>query len=305
MVDAMSAATMQTSTDVWTQALLILAMPTASLGQQIVSDRIDEITVTAQKWEQSANTVGMSITAATAAVLRERGIASVADLPRLVPGFTIQQSDFNSTSFTLRGVGFFNSDLATPPAVTVYVDEVPLPYPAMTKLSAFDLARVEVLEGPQGTLVGQNATGGAVNYIAAKPTDAFAAGVDATYGRFNRLQVGGFVSGPINDQLKVRIAVQGQHSDPWQESITRPGDKLGTVRELQGRATLEWQPDSRFVSRLTLTSTYDGSDSLAAQFIAPTVTIPALAVPGLLTFPVVNQPRAADWSSVLPGTDQP
>jgi iron complex outermembrane receptor protein len=93
--------------------------------------------------------------------------------------------------------------------------------------------------------------------------------VDATYGRFNLLQIGGFVSGPINDQLKVRIAVQGEHSDPWQESITRPGDELGTVRELQGRATLEWQPDSRFVSRLTFTSTYDGSDSLAAQFIAP------------------------------------
>src|SRR3984957_789138 len=178
MVDAMSAATMQTSTAVWTQALLILAMPTASLGQQIVSDRIEEITVTAQKWEQSADTVGMPITAATGEVLKERRITSVADLPRLVPGFTIQQSDFNSTSFTLRGVGFFNSDLATPPAVTLYVEQAPLPYPAMTKLAAFDLARVEVLKGPQGTLFGQNATGGAVNYIAAKPTAEFAAGLD-------------------------------------------------------------------------------------------------------------------------------
>ncbi len=289
-------------------ALLSLALTTAALAQEGAApsaSQIDEIMVTAEKWEQSANTVGMSIIAATGDVLQERGITSVMDLTRLVPGLTIQQSSFNSTSFTLRGVGFFNSDLATPPAVTIYVDEVPLPYPAMTKLIAFDLARVEVLEGPQGTLFGQNATGGAVNYIAAKPTDVFAAGVDATYGRFNLLQVGGFVSGPINDQLTIRIAVQGQHSDPWQESITRPGDELGTVRELQGRATLEWRPDSRFVSRLTLTSTYDGSDSLAAQFIAPMVTIPALAVPGLLTFPVVTQPRAADWSPVLPGTNQP
>ncbi len=158
--------------------------------------------MTAEKQEQSANTVGMPIVAATGQVLQERGITSVADLTRLVAGLTMQQSSFNSTSFTLRGVGFFNSDLATPPAVTIYVDEVPLPYPAMTKLAAFDLARVEVLEGPQGTLFGQNATGGAINYIAAKPTDAFAAGVDATYGRFNLLQIGGFVSGPINDQLQ-------------------------------------------------------------------------------------------------------
>ena len=289
-------------------ALLALPLTTAAVAQDSILQsvgQIDEIIVTAEKWEQSANTVGMPIIAATGDVLRERGINSVADLTRLVPGLTVQQSSFNSTSFTLRGVGFFNSDLATPPAVTIYVDETPLPYPAMTKLAAFDLARVEVLEGPQGTLFGQNATGGAVNYIAAKPTQEFAAGVDATYGRFNRLQVGGFVSDPITDELRLRIAVQGQRGDPWQESITRPGDELGRIRELQGRATLEWQPDSRFVSRLTLTSTYDGSDSLAAQFIAPMITIPALAVPGLATFPVVNQPRAADWSSVRPDTNTP
>ena len=294
--------------NVFTAVLLAPAIPTAALGQQGAATsviQIDEVIVTAEKWEQSADTVGMPIIAATGDALRERGINSVADLTRLVPGLTVQQSSFNSTSFTLRGVGFFNSDLATPPAVTVYVDEVPLPYPAMTKLSAFDLARVEVLEGPQGTVFGQNATGGAVNYIAAKPTEESAAGVDATYGRFNRLQIGGFVSGPITDQLRLRIAVQGQRGDPWQESITRPGDKLGRIRELQGRATLEWQPDSRFVSRLTLTSTYDGSDSLAAQFIAPLINIPALAVPGLATFPVVNQPRAADWSPSRPDTNKP
>jgi|HubBroStandDraft_6_1064221.scaffolds.fasta_scaffold09546_3 iron complex outermembrane receptor protein len=301
-------ATRATMSIVIAAVLLALAFPMETLGQQVGATAVnetDEVIVTAEKWEQSADTVGMPIVAASQDELRQRGINSVTDLVRLVPGLTVQQSSFNSTSFTLRGVGFFNSDLATPPAVTVYVDEAPLPYPAMTKLAAFDLARVEVLEGPQGTLFGQNATGGAVNYIAAKPTQEFAAGIDATYGRFNRLQIGGFVSGPITDHLRLRIAVQGERGDPWQESITRPGDELGRVRELQGRATLEWQPDSRFVSRLTLTSTYDGSDSLAAQFIAPMVTIPALAVPGLLTFPVVNQPRAADWSPLRPDTNTP
>ena len=312
LIDPTDAVVVHPSASVWTvvaaTALLSLALTTAALAQESAAPsvgQIDEIIVTAEKWEQSANTVGMSITTATGEMLQERGITSVMDLTRLVPGFTIQQSSFNSTSFTLRGVGFFNSDLDTPPAVTVYVDEAPLPYPAMTKLASFDLERVEVLKGPQGTLFGENATGGAVNYIAAKPTDAFAAGVDATYGRFNRLQVGGFVSGPISDQLEVRLAVQGERGDPWQESITRPGDELGRIRELQGRATLEWHPDSQFVSRLTFTSTYDGSDSLAAQFIYPSVSIPALAVPGLLTFPVVNQPRAADWSPLQPGTNTP
>lgn len=292
------AATVPVALGVSTAALAQVSPP-ASAGP------LEEVIVTAEKWEQSANTVGMPITAASGAELEARGITAVSDLPRLVPGLTLQQSDFNSTSLTLRGVGFFNSDLSTPPAVTVYVDEAPLPYPAMTKLAAFDLDRVEVLKGPQGTLYGENATGGAVNYIAAKPTDTPQSGLDATYGRFNRLELGGFVSGPISDQLEARIAIQGQRGDAWQDSITRPGDELGRIRDLQARATLVWHPDAQFSSRLTFTTTYDGSDSQAAQFIAPTVSIPALAVPGLLTFPVVNQPRAADWTPLQPGTNTP
>ncbi len=306
-----SATAMHTATALRTKAieasLLALAIPTA-LGQEAAATsagEIEQIIVTAAKWEQSADTVGMPINAATGDALQQRGIESVADLPRLVPGFTIQQSSFNSTSFTLRGVGFFNSDLATPPAVTIYIDEAPLPYPAMTKLAAFDLERVEVLKGPQGTLYGENATGGAVNYIAAKPTQTLRTGVDASYGNFNRFQIGGFVSGPITDQLDARIAVQGRRGDAWQESFTRPGDRLGRIRELQGRATLEWRPDPAFSSRVTLTLTYDGSDSLAPQFIVPAVLIPALATPGLLTFPVITKPRSADWTPVRPDTKTP
>jgi outer membrane receptor protein involved in Fe transport len=164
--------------------------------------------------------------------------------------------------------------------VTVYVDEAPLPYPAMTKLAAFDLARVEVLKGPQGTLFGENATGGAVNYIAAKPTRTFSAGVDASYGNFGRLRLGGFVAGPINDRLGFRLALQGRFGGPWQQSTTRPGDGLGRISELQGRATLDWRPSGALASRLTLTLTHDGSESEAGQFIAPQITIPALS-PGV------------------------
>jgi iron complex outermembrane recepter protein len=299
---------MSTSSRAWIQSLLTLAMPLAAHAAETASlpaQQLEEIIVTAQKWEQSARTVGMSITAATAETLQQLGIDSVAELTRLVPGLTLQESSFNSTSFTLRGVGFFNSDLATPPAVTIYVDEAPLPYPAMTKLAAFDLARVEVLKGPQGTLFGQNATGGAVNYIAAQPTETVTTGMDATYGRFNRIEIGGFISGPLTDQLGARIAVQGRSGDAWQQSISRSGDELGKVRELQARATLEWQPTTEFTSRLTATLTRDRSESIAAQFIAPAAAIPQLAVPGLMAFPVITEPRAADWTPLRPDTGTP
>jgi len=266
---------------------------------------IQELVVTAQKREQAADSVGMAITAAGAETLRVRGIDAVADLPQLVPGLTLQESNFASTSFNLRGVGFFNSDLATSPAVTVYLDEAPLPYPAMTKLVAFDLERVEVLKGPQGTLFGQNATGGAVNYIAAAPRSVPEVGVEATYGRFDRIRAGGYVTGPLTDDLVGRLAVQGRWGDGWQKSITRPGDRLGRIDELQARLSLEWTPDPRLTSRLTLTYTHDGSESPAAQFIAARPVVPALAKPGLLTFPTVTKPRAADWSVSRVDTGEP
>jgi outer membrane receptor protein involved in Fe transport len=259
------------------------------------------VIITAQKQEQTANSVGMSITTATGDSLRARGIEDVQDLPRLVPGLTIQHSAFNSTSFTLRGVGFFNSDLATPGAVTVYVDEAPLAFPAMTRLAAFDIARVEVLKGPQGTLFGDNATGGAINYIAAKPTSSFVSGADLSYGNFNRVRASGFVSGPIDDQLAFRVALQTSQGDPWQQSTTRPGDRLGRIADWQGRASLAWHASDSFHSRLTLTATHDGSDSEAAQFIRPLITVPALS-PGLATYPIVTGPRAADWTPVVQGS---
>jgi iron complex outermembrane recepter protein len=281
-----------------------LALMAPAIAHAEAATTVGEIIVTAEKQEQAANTVGMSITAASGDTLQVRGVNSVDDLIRLVPGLTIQKSEFNSTSFTLRGVGFFNSDLATPATVTVYVDEAPLAFPAMTKLVAFDLARVEVLKGPQGTVFGENATGGAVNYIAAKPTATLSEGLDATYGNFDRARLGGFVSGPINDQLSFRVALQGSSGGPWQESVTRPGDGLGRISEFQARATLEWRPNDRLDSRLTFTTTHDGDDSEAGQFIAPHISIPALSL-GEANFPVVTKPRAADWTPTLQGTNQP
>ena len=292
----------------WLAVLVTTLLSTAAPGQDatgIEPTPLTEVIVTAQKREQSASSVGMSITAATGDTLRERGIEDITQLPQVVPGFSVQESAFHSQSFTLRGIGFFNSDLSSPPAVTVYMDEAPLPYPAMASLASFDLERVEVLKGPQGTLFGQNATGGAINYIAAKPTETPQFGLDTTYGRFNRVQAGGFVTGPITDQLDARFALEGQRGDGWQESISRPGDRLGRIRALQERTTLEWHASESWLSRLTLGLRYDGSDSLAGQFVAAVAHIPQLAVPGLLTFPVVTTPLAADWTRVRLDTGGP
>ena len=124
----------------------------------------------------------MSITAATGRQLKDLGITSPAGSRRSYPGFVFTQSAYGTPVYTIRGVGSYDEALAMSPTVGVYVNQVPLPFSRMTEGVSLDPARVEVLKGPQGTLWGENSTGGAVNYIPNEPTDRFAAGTQVTYG---------------------------------------------------------------------------------------------------------------------------
>ncbi|HZV11401.1 MAG TPA: TonB-dependent receptor, partial [Novosphingobium sp.] len=257
-----------------------------------------EIIVTANKRQQSINTVPLSITAASGDTLMKRGINSTADLARIVPGLTAQPSPFNTPVYTLRGVGFYESTLSASPTVAVYTDEVPLPFSAMTKAASLDLERVEVLKGPQGTLFGNNTTGGAINYIAAKPTDTFKAGVNGSFGRFDTVDLQGFVSGPLTDNLKGRVAARIVESGPWQYSATR-ADTLGATRELQGRILLEWTPSPRLKITFNLNGWIDKSDTQAPQRIATYISVPGNPpAAATLAYPYPPQnARAADWST--------
>src|SRR3546814_17071872 len=91
----------------------------------------------------------------------------------------------------------------------------------MSSLTAFDLERVEVLKGPQGTLFGNNATAGAINFIAAKPTRELHYGADLSYGRFNPTDVGAFISGHIPENLRGRLPSQATNGAEWQTVHTR------------------------------------------------------------------------------------
>jgi iron complex outermembrane recepter protein len=141
-----------------------------------------EIVVTAQRREQKLNDIPISIVAATGEALADKGIKSAEDLAKIVPGLTSAQTPYGTPVLTLRGVGFFESSLAATSPVAAYIDEAPIPNTRMALGTALDIQRVEVLKGPQGTLYGQNSTGGAINFIANKPTDDFRAGISASLG---------------------------------------------------------------------------------------------------------------------------
>lgn len=261
-----------------------------------------EIIVTAQKRNERLIDVPMSITAASGDQLSKQGISDTAALTKLVPGFTYQQSNYGTPIFTIRGVGYIDYSVTAGPTVTAYIDQVPLPYSVMTRGATLDLERVEVLKGPQGTLFGQNSTGGAVNYIAAKPTDELRAGVDLGYGSYNEVIAGAFVSGPLTDTLRARLAVRSEYMDGWQKSLTRPGDTLGRKRFYNGRLLVDWDPTDDVKFELNMSAWQDRSDMLASQLMAVIPqnalnprTAPYLAL--LSQSPIPDSLREADWDA--------
>jgi len=228
---------------------------------------VGDIIVTAQKRAQSINDVGMAIQAAAGDTLVQRGIADTKDLVKIVPGFSATNSGYSTPVITLRGIGLYDSALMSSPSVSVYVDQIPRNYPYMSGGVGLDVERVEVLKGPQGTLFGQSSTGGAINYIPAKPTDHFEAGLDTSYERFGKAELSGFVSGPLADTLKARLAVRAVQGGAWQRSVSRPQDENGKTDTINARLLVDWQPIDRLKFEFGLTGLRDKSDNIAPQFI--------------------------------------
>ncbi|MEO5640622.1 MAG: TonB-dependent receptor [Sphingomicrobium sp.] len=273
----------------------LAASTQASATANPAAPDVGEIVVTAQKRAERINDVGMSITAVSGDTLVSRGAQDVTLLPKLVPGFSYNTSVFGNPIFSIRGIGFQDSTLGASPTVATYLDEVPVPFSAETSGVVFDIARLEVLKGPQGTLFGENTTGGALNFITGKPTRAFEAGFDGSFGRFSTADASGFLSGPLGDTLQARIGVRVVSSDDWQQSYTRK-DALGEQNLLQGRATINWTPTSGFRVSLSANAWQDRSESPAPQLIGIVGLGRGGIIPALATYP--NAPRndrAADW----------
>jgi outer membrane receptor protein involved in Fe transport len=292
-----------TRTKVLSLVLLSVSFASQIFAQSATTNSVapaslEEIIVTAQKRAQSINDVGMAINAVNDEALRQQGIKDVDDLVKIEPSFTVSQAQYGTPVYFIRGVGYNEASLAASPAVSVYVDEVPFAYPALTKGATLDISRVEVLKGPQGTLYGQNATGGAINYIAAKPTDTLEAGVEATYARFDYKDLNGFVSGPLSNDLRARFAFDATNGGAWQESYTRH-DMIGSTRQGKARILLDWTPTENVKVRLNINGWVDQSDTPVTQLLAITVldTPFASQVPKLINYPLAPlTPRAADWN---------
>jgi len=263
---------------------------------------LDEVIVTAQKRSENASDVPISITSLSGDALAARGITNTSQLTKVVSGFVHQTSTFGSPIYYIRGVGFAEITQAVSPAVSIYVDQIPIPVSTMARGAILDLEGVEVLKGPQGTLFGQNATGGAINYIAARPSDEFSTGLNLNFGSFDAIQVGGFVSGSLSETLKARFSARRETRGDWQRSSSR-NDEIGERDFTVARILLDWEPSDTLRFGVNLNGWQDKSDSQANQFIGFRFGVPCPgpgrqeACDALLAQPLSPETaRAADWT---------
>ena len=230
---------------------------------------LEEIVVTAQRRVESAQNVGIAMSVISGPSLAEKSISNVNDLQNAVPNLQVEPA-FGSSQpqFRLRGVGFIDYTSNNTSPVGVSLDGVAFALPIQTQGQLFDIERVEVLRGPQGTLYGRNTTGGEINFISNRPTADPHAGFSLEYGSHNELNAEGFVSGGIAEGLMGRLAVATEQGGAWQRNRVT-GQSLGDKDKLAVRGQLQWDPIEAIDLRLGVHGAQDKSDEQGLYLLQP------------------------------------
>ena len=230
---------------------------------------LDVLIVTAQRRAEEAQDVGVALTAISGDALRKQGVTKINRIEEAAPNLDVEpQFGSGAPVFSIRGVGFRDYATNNAPTVGVYVDEVAYPFPVMTQGVLFDVARVEVLRGPQGTLYGRNTTGGAINVVSARPTEALAAGGFAEYGRFGAASFEGYVSGPLSDRVRARLAASVEQGGAWQVNRDT-GAELGDKDRIALRGLIEFAASDDLELLLNVHGYRDESDGLGLRLFRP------------------------------------
>lgn len=186
-----------------------------------------DIIVTAQRRAERLQDVPVAVSALSADDLASRQVNSMLDLVSYVPNLIGHNNTSVGTAnaYSLRGLANTESISTFDPPVGTYVDDIYISRQGANNFSFFDVERVEVLRGPQGTLFGRNATGGAVNVIMRKPSDSFTGFLDAGYGRYDKVQLRGSVDLPVSSTLLTKVSGYYIKSDGYVDNLTT-GEKL-------------------------------------------------------------------------------
>jgi len=222
------------------------AIATGAAAQEPANTR-DQIVVTAQKREQSILDVGLTVTALGADTLRDSRVLEMRELATYVSNVDIrEQAPGLLPIITIRGVGLNDFSNTNNPSAGIYVDEVYLSSLGLMAFDFYDLERVEVLKGPQGTLYGRNSTAGAINFISAKPHfDGPEAMLSSSYGNFSTLEDEAMANLPVSDTLAIRLSAKTIQQWKGYYFNRTIDDDVGERNVALGRAQVRWRPNDR------------------------------------------------------------
>ena len=214
----------------------------------------NEIVVTAQNRTQSVNDVPIAIDVVSGAALQQAGFGGMNDIDQIAPVVQLNQ-DQGTVKVTVRGVGTTSNDEAQDTSVVVNIDGEYINRPNVLGVALFDIDRVEVLRGPQGTLYGRNSTGGAINFITRKPGNEFGVNASASYGNYNAVRLDGGIDVPLGGVGGLRVAGFYEERDGYINHPARgafgpfpafAGGRSDDNKAYGGRASLRLEPTEGF-----------------------------------------------------------
>lgn len=228
-----------------------LAVGAPAIAQEEGAEGLDTITVTAQRREENAQEVPISVSTLSQGQL-DNFLQSAEDIRALgarVPGVNAESSNGRvAPRFYIRGLGNTDFDLAASQPVSIIMDEVVLENVVLKSFPLFDIKQVEVLRGPQGTLFGRNTPAGIIKFETNKPSDEFGGYVSGSFGRFSTAKFEGAVGGPlIEDTLAYRASFLYQRRSDWIDNgTTGQDDRFGGFSDIAGRFQVAWTPAENF-----------------------------------------------------------
>lgn len=214
---------------------------------------IQEITVTAERRAQNSQDVPLALTTFSGDQVAPGAISSLVDVAVKTPNLTVTQFNIGEPQLYLRGIGSTLDSAAADPTVSVFLDEVYIGRPGSNAFDLYDLDRIEVLRGPQGTLYGRNVTGGAISIYSKKPSDTFEGKMGLTVGNYALSVIRGYVNGPIADGLNGKLSFSRTDRGGYSHNV-RNGQELDNAGNFSIRGQLLAKPSSR--TEITLSADY-------------------------------------------------
>ncbi|WP_298290663.1 TonB-dependent receptor plug domain-containing protein, partial [Novosphingobium sp.] len=258
------------------------AQASGAVEQPEASQGLGEIVVTAQRREQNQQDVGVAISTISSDAIRKLGITDSSDISKAVAGVTLNPSIGGggaNANLVVRGVAQTDLSATAESPNSIYIDDIYLSSPNAAGFAVYDLSRIEVLRGPQGTLFGRASSGGLANFITTKPSKVWGGFAEVGYSSYNDVRLEAAVGGPLSDKVRFRLSGGFERADGWlkNSSINTPNQFEKNSFGIRGQ--LEADLTENFTARVALSYDKSPRHREGTYFSRPSYTNPATGKP--------------------------